>query len=116
MTDSASPGLKSAIDVFGQNLPSYDVFLMILGPVVLGALWLPFHRARLGVLVRAATQDRGDEPNRTASECASCTKKGVCSSASLHRKKRSGNIGREAAIKISIGWSTCGIERTDSLT
>lgn len=42
-------------------------------------------------------------------------KNGVCSSASLHHKKRSGNVGREAAIKISIGWSTGGIERTDSL-
>lgn len=110
MTDSASPGLKGAIDVFGKNLPSHDVFLMILGPAVLGALWLPFHRTRWGVL------DRGDEPNRTANECASCTKNGVCSSASLHRKKRSGNIGREAAIKISIGWSTGVIEHTDSLT
>ena len=55
------------------------------------------------------------ELNRTASECASCTKTGVRSSASLHRKKRSGNIGREAAIKISIGWSAGGIERKDSL-
>ena len=115
LTDSASPGLKGAIDVFGQNLPSYDVFLMIIGRVVLGALWLLFHRTRWGVLVRAATQDRGGELNRTASECASCAKNGVCSSASLHRKKRSVNIGREAAIKISIGWSTGGIERTDSL-
>jgi energy-coupling factor transporter ATP-binding protein EcfA2 len=74
LTDSASPGLKGAIDVFGQNLPSYDVFLMIIGRVVLGALWLLFHRTRWAVLVRAATQHRGDELNRTASECASCTK------------------------------------------
>ncbi len=53
-----APGLKGAIDFFGQNLPSYDVFLMVLGPLVLGALWLLFHRTRWGVLVRAATQDR----------------------------------------------------------
>ncbi|MGO9358823.1 MAG: ABC transporter permease, partial [Xanthobacteraceae bacterium] len=53
-----APGLKGAIDIFGQNLPSYDVFLIVVGPVVLGALWLLFHRTRWGVLVRAATQDR----------------------------------------------------------
>jgi branched-chain amino acid transport system permease protein len=53
-----APGLKGAIDVFGQALPSYDVFLMVVGPLVLGALWLLFHRTRWGVLVRAATQDR----------------------------------------------------------
>jgi len=53
-----APGLKGAIDFFGQNLPSYDVLLIVLGPLVLGALWLLFHRTRWGVLVRAATQDR----------------------------------------------------------
>jgi branched-chain amino acid transport system permease protein len=53
-----APGLKGAIDFFGQSLPTYDVFLIIVGPVVLGVLWLLFHRTRWGVLVRAATQDR----------------------------------------------------------
>jgi branched-chain amino acid transport system permease protein len=53
-----APGFRGAIDVFGQNLPSYDLFLIVVGPVVLGALWLLFHRTRWGVLVRAATQDR----------------------------------------------------------
>jgi branched-chain amino acid transport system permease protein len=53
-----APGLKGAFDFFGQALPSYDVFLMVLGPLVLGVLWLLFHRTRWGVLVRAATQDR----------------------------------------------------------
>ncbi len=53
-----APGLRGAFDFFGQAIPTYDVLLMILGPVVLGALWLLFHRTRWGVLVRAATQDR----------------------------------------------------------
>ncbi|MGY3528959.1 ABC transporter permease [Bradyrhizobium sp. USDA 4452] len=53
-----APGFKGAIDFFGQNIPSYDLFLIVLGPVVLGVLWLLFQRTRWGVLVRAATQDR----------------------------------------------------------
>src|SRR6185437_8106863 len=53
-----APGFKGAIDFFGQMIPSYDLFLIVLGPVVLGILWLLFQRTRWGVLVRAATQDR----------------------------------------------------------
>ncbi len=53
-----APGLKGAIDFFGQRIPSYDLLLIVLGPVVLGLLWLVFQRTRWGVLVRAATQDR----------------------------------------------------------
>jgi branched-chain amino acid transport system permease protein len=53
-----APGLKGALDFFGQRIPSYDLFLIVLGPVVLGLLWLVFQRTRWGVLVRAATQDR----------------------------------------------------------
>jgi len=53
-----APGLKGAIDFFGQRIPSYDLFLIVLGPAVLGLLWLVFQRTRWGVLVRAATQDR----------------------------------------------------------
>src|SRR5215813_6539449 len=53
-----APGFKGAVDFFGQNIPSYDLFLIVLGPAVLGILWLLFQRTRWGVLVRAATQDR----------------------------------------------------------
>src|SRR5665213_3280869 len=53
-----APGFKGAVDFFGQNVPSYDLFLIVLSPVVLGILWLLFRRTRWGVLVRAATQDR----------------------------------------------------------
>ena len=53
-----APGLKGAVGFFGQNIPSYDLFLIVLGPAVLGILWLLFQRTRWGVLVRAATQDR----------------------------------------------------------
>ncbi len=53
-----APGLSGAIDVMGRRLPSYDVFLIVIGPVVLALLWALLQRTRFGVLVRAATQDR----------------------------------------------------------
>src|ERR1700689_763941 len=53
-----APGLKGALDFFGQKIPSYDLLLIVLGPAVLGLLWLVFQRTRWGILVRAATQDR----------------------------------------------------------
>lgn len=52
------PGLDGAVMLFGQPFPSYELFLMALGPAVLGGLWLLLRRTRWGVLIRAATQDR----------------------------------------------------------
>ena len=53
-----APGLKGAVEIFGRQFPTYDVFLIIVGPVLLGLLWLLLTRTRWGVLIRAATQDR----------------------------------------------------------
>jgi branched-chain amino acid transport system permease protein len=53
-----APGMKGAIDLLGQRFPSYDVFSIFVGPVVLGLLWLLLTKTRWGLLVRAATQDR----------------------------------------------------------
>ncbi len=53
-----APGMKGAIHVLGKPFPSYDVFLIFVGPIVLAALWLLLTRTRWGLLVRAATQDR----------------------------------------------------------
>src|ERR1700760_394141 len=53
-----APGFKGAVDFFGQNIPTYELFLIVFGPLVLCLLWLLFQRTRWGVLVRAATQDR----------------------------------------------------------
>lgn len=52
------PWLRAFIDIAGSRFPRYDLILAIIGPVVLGLLWLLFHRTRFGILVRAATQDR----------------------------------------------------------
>ena len=53
-----APGLRGAMDILGRRLPSYDVFLIVVGPVVLALLHLTLARTRFGRLVRAATQDR----------------------------------------------------------
>jgi branched-chain amino acid transport system permease protein len=53
-----APGLSGSIPILGQRFPSYDLALMVIGPLVLGALTLLFRRTRWGILVRAATQDR----------------------------------------------------------
>ncbi|NNM72194.1 ABC transporter permease subunit [Enterovirga aerilata] len=53
-----APGFRHSVDILGQSVPSYDLLLIALGPLVLGGLWLLFHKTRFGVLVRAATQDR----------------------------------------------------------
>ena len=53
-----APGLGGAVEIAGRQFPQYDLFLILLGPVVLGLLWLLLTRTRWGTLVRAATEDR----------------------------------------------------------
>jgi branched-chain amino acid transport system permease protein len=53
-----APGLRGSVAILGRQVPSYDLFLIVVGPVVLGLVWLLLTRTRFGTLVRAATQDR----------------------------------------------------------
>ena len=53
-----APGLTGAVTIAGRQFPEYDLFLILFGPLVLGALWFLLTRTRWGTLVRAATQDR----------------------------------------------------------
>jgi branched-chain amino acid transport system permease protein len=53
-----APGMKGSIEILGRQFPTYDLFLIVIGPIVLGVLWLLLTRTRWGTLVRAATQDR----------------------------------------------------------
>src|ERR1044072_2264467 len=53
-----APGLRDAIEFLGRRLPSYDVFLIFIGPAILLILHLTLAKTRFGRLVRAATQDR----------------------------------------------------------
>lgn len=54
-----APGLRQPVEMFGRRFPSYELVLIVVGPLVLGLIWLLLNRTRFGVLVRAATQDRG---------------------------------------------------------
>jgi branched-chain amino acid transport system permease protein len=53
-----APGFTGSVLVLGRQFPTYDLFLIVAGPVVLGLLWLLLVKTRWGTLVRAATQDR----------------------------------------------------------
>src|SRR5262249_36906006 len=53
-----APGLRGAVEILGRRFPSYDLFLIAAGPLVLAALDLTLARTRFGRLVRAAPQDR----------------------------------------------------------
>jgi branched-chain amino acid transport system permease protein len=53
-----APGLRSFVTIAGGRFPQYELFLIVVGPLVLGLLWLLFNRTRWGTLVRAATLDR----------------------------------------------------------
>jgi len=57
-TGPVAPGLAGSVPVAGQLFPSYDLAVIIFGPLVALGLWLVFHRTRWGILIRAATQDR----------------------------------------------------------
>ena len=53
-----APGLRGSVEILGRNFPSYDLFLMVIGPAVLLLLHLMLAKTRFGRLIRAATQDR----------------------------------------------------------
>ncbi len=53
-----APGLRGSVEILGRQFPSYDLFLIVVGPLVLALVWLLLTRTRFGTLVRAATQDR----------------------------------------------------------
>ena len=53
-----APGLRGVWRIFGEPVPKYDIVLIAITPIILLALWYLITRTRLGILVRAATQDR----------------------------------------------------------
>ncbi|MGZ2259387.1 ABC transporter permease [Roseobacter sp. A03A-229] len=53
-----APGLRGVVRIMGEPIPKYDIALLIITPFVAVALWYLITKTRLGVLVRAATQDR----------------------------------------------------------
>jgi len=53
-----APGMKGAVHILGRPFPAVELGLIVLGPLVLAALWWLFRRTRWGTLIRAATLDR----------------------------------------------------------
>ncbi|UZF90616.1 ABC transporter permease [Bosea sp. NBC_00550] len=53
-----APGFRSFVVLFDNRFPTYELFLIAVGPAVLAVLWFLFQKTRWGTLVRAATQDR----------------------------------------------------------
>lgn len=53
-----APGLSGSVRIMGKSFPEYHLLLIVIGPIVLGLLWVLSNRTRWGVLIRAATQDR----------------------------------------------------------
>lgn len=53
-----APGLKGVVRILGEPVPKYDLALIAITPFVALALWWLIARTRVGILVRAATQDR----------------------------------------------------------
>jgi branched-chain amino acid transport system permease protein len=53
-----APGLRGVVRIMGEPIPKYDIALLVITPVIALALWYLMTKTRMGVLVRAATQDR----------------------------------------------------------
>jgi branched-chain amino acid transport system permease protein len=53
-----APGLRGVYRIMGEPIPKYDIVLLVITPFIALALWWLMTKTRLGVLVRAATQDR----------------------------------------------------------
>ena len=53
-----APGLKGVVRVLGEPIPKYDIALLVITPLIALGLWYLMTQTRVGVLVRAATQDR----------------------------------------------------------
>ncbi len=52
------PALAGAIPVFGANLPLYNLFIILLGPIIALSGWLILQRTGPGRMMRAAAFDR----------------------------------------------------------
>ena len=53
-----APGLEGVVSFLGEPIPTYDLALIAFTPLVCIGLWFLINRTRIGILVRAATQDR----------------------------------------------------------
>jgi len=55
---SRPPELTSALHLFGATIPTYNLFIILLGPAIALGFWLVLQRTRAGRYIRAAALDR----------------------------------------------------------
>jgi len=55
---SRPPLLSGGIELLGSTLPTYNLFIMLVGPAIAIAVWLLLTRSTAGRMVRAAALDR----------------------------------------------------------
>lgn len=52
------PGLSGSVSIIGRNFPTYNLFIIIIGPIVALALWGLIEKTWWGRIIRAASSDR----------------------------------------------------------
>jgi branched-chain amino acid transport system permease protein len=55
---SRPPGLTGSLSLFGTTIPYYNLFIILLGPVIALTFWVVLQRTRVGRFIRAAALDR----------------------------------------------------------
>ena len=55
----APPVFEGSVDIFGSSFPRYNIFLLIVGPLVAIGLWLFTNKTKTGKIARAAAVDIG---------------------------------------------------------
>ena len=50
--------LAGSMDISGSSIPTYSLFVIVMGLVLLAGLWFLFNRTRIGRIMRAAALDR----------------------------------------------------------
>lgn len=54
----APPALQGFVTLFGSSFPRYNLFLLLIGPVVAIGIWLFTNKTKLGKIAKAAAVDR----------------------------------------------------------
>lgn len=52
------PGLGDSVPILGRNFPTYNLFIIIIGPIVALGLWGLIEKTWWGRIIRAASSDR----------------------------------------------------------
>jgi branched-chain amino acid transport system permease protein len=55
---STPPVLAGSVQIFGSTQPLYNLFMMVIGPLIAFGGWLVLNRSGVGRMVRAAQMDR----------------------------------------------------------